>query len=107
MGSYVPDKSRLLGAFIITAYSKSSQARSTVPLASLDTSAGGKYEIYEPDTLEGKNDLAIAQEDGTLLLSIKPVDGSLNPNAVFSMNEIILTNKSNQSLLIYIPGDRR
>ena len=74
-----------------------------MPLASLDTSAGGKYEMYQPDTLEGKNNLAIAQEDGTLLLSIKPADGSLNPNSVFSMNEIILMDRSNQSLLIYIP----
>ena len=76
-----------------------------MPLASLDTSAGGKYKMFQPgNSLEGIKATLLSLGSGTLLLSIKPLDDSVtNPNPIFSMNEIILMNKSNQSLLIYLP----
>ena len=56
-----------------------------------------------PKTVASEMALAIAQGDGTLVISIEPIDDALNPNPVFPINEIVLTSKSNQSLLIYIP----
>lgn len=98
-GIRLVDKSRLSDSFEISAYAI--YKRNRYLLGKLSISPTNTIFTMGQPTASERSLYEDEQNSGKFVLLIKPIGSSKDPK--FPMSEIVITNKSNQSILVYLP----